>query len=70
MINPHICQPKYGKMFNPKMPGTKFYVGIVGRHGIRRYFRTATRAKEYAERVVIRWRRLYDAAMQVQKPTA
>ncbi len=60
--NPHLFNAKYGKVFVPKAPGSKLYVAHVG-HGTRRWFKTATKAKEYAERVLIRWRRLYDAAI-------
>ena len=67
MINPHLLQPSYGKVFNPKDPNGKYYCAVVGRQvsarASRKTFKTATLAKGYAERLVIRWRRLYDAAI-------
>ena len=66
MINPHLLMPKYGKLFNPKVPGGKFYMAHVGR-STRKIFRTATGALRYANLVIIRWRRLYDAAVRGQE---
>lgn len=67
MINPHLLQPSYGKVFNPKDPNGKYYCAVVGRQvsarASRKTFKTATLAKAHAERLVIRWRRLYDAAI-------
>lgn len=67
MINPHVLQPSYGKVFNPKDPYGKYYCAVAGRQASawasHKTFKTATLAKAYAERLVIRWRRLYDAAI-------
>ena len=69
MINPHLLTPKYGKVYNHKAPGGKFYMAHVG-HVARKVFRTATDALRYANRLVIRWRRLYDAVVRDEEVLA
>lgn len=66
-MNPHLLRAHYGKVYNPKSPGGKFYCGsFSGRRGTRRYFKTATQAKAYAERILIRWRRLFDVKVNYE----
>jgi hypothetical protein len=61
MINPHLVQPKYAKVIEPTR-ARKYYVSKIGQSRIaRKTFRTATEAMNYSERVIVRWRRLFDA---------
>ena len=69
MINPHLLKPKYGKLYNPKVPGGKLYMAHVG-HATRKVFKMATGALRYANRLVIRWRRLYDAGVRDEEVLA
>lgn len=68
MINPRMVQTWRAK-FNDRARGEKFYrAGFElprGSKFSRRKFRTASEADDYAVRVILRWMRLYDAALGV-----
>lgn len=54
--------PKYDKIYRPQL------LYVEGEFAFtHRAFRTASLALQYAQKVVIRWRRLYTAAVAQQK---
>ena len=61
MINPHRFEPKYTVRRASRFT-VREYVPLVGIQ-TRRFFRRASEALRYAERVHARWCRLYDAAV-------
>ena len=64
MINPTIVEASYVLI---KRPAGKFYLAIWRMDGqqfvSRKVFRRATEALGYAQRVLDRWKRLYDVAI-------
>ena len=70
MTNPHLIEINYGRVSSPKSPGGKTYHAVFGRReqGRRsgKSFKTAGMALAYGRRVIIRWRRLYDAAKKLE----
>ena len=64
LINPHLLRASYLRVSN-KADGSHTYRSAFATHGrtvvSRRVHRTASRAREYADRVLLRWKRLYDA---------
>lgn len=64
--NPHLMQAGRKRYDHPNAPGGKFYLPVYEYQGVpfvmsRFYFKTATDAINRANRVISRWRRLYDA---------
>lgn len=67
MINPRQITHWHQK-FSRRSHGDKFYrTGFQMSHGISRFsraqFKTATQAEDYGARLILRWMRLYDAAI-------
>lgn len=63
LINPRLIKPYYDKHVDPRQPGKKVYQAVIGRPSRVGLFKTATYALGYAERVHVRWCRLYDVAV-------
>lgn len=66
MQNPYQIEPKRIRLNDPRFAGGHYYRLLVGRAMTRRQFRRATSAEEYGQRLMARWRRLYDAAIAAQ----
>lgn len=69
--NPHLMEAGYKRYDHPNAPGGKFYLPTYQYQGVpfivnSLYFKTATDAKKRAERIIARWRRLYDAWVMVE----
>lgn len=66
MINPRMVRT-WSERFNDRARGTKFYRAGFEMPGHAKFslakFRTKTDAEEYAVKVILRWMRLYDAAL-------
>ena len=73
MINPNNLQI-YKHKFTSRARGTKYYKAGFAMPGYaqvsRRKFRTTTEAVSYGLRVIIRWKRLYAAAVELQAAAA
>ena len=73
MIDPNSLQIWKHKITD-RARGTKVYKAGFGMPGYaqlsRRKFRTATEAVSYGLRVIIRWKRLYQAAVELQAAAA
>jgi len=76
MINPYQLTPSHERFPSQRAPGGKFYLAkfTTGRYAMfsRRVFRTASAASEHAVKLIERWKRLYDAAvnaMAAEPPT-
>lgn len=63
MINPHLLRAGSKRWNNPRFAGGKFYLAVLLPAALRarRVFKRASDAETYAERIIVRWRRLYDA---------
>lgn len=74
MINPHLLKPGYSKQISPIMIGGKFYRPRVelGQRAFhcKRIYKRASDAQSYAERLIARWMRLYDAAKHDERVDA
>jgi hypothetical protein len=68
VINPHLFTAHYARIPNPKAPGGKMYQAAFVNRWLRRFahkkqFRTAAGALAYANKLLPRWCKLYDAAV-------
>lgn len=65
MINPHELHAGYVRVNDPATCRHRYYAAFtkLGWHQVaKRVIRTATEAQKYADRLLARWRRLYDEA--------
>lgn len=66
MVNPRMVK-SYHQRFSDRARGKKFYRAGFELRGVarfsRRSFRTASEAEDYGARVLLRWFRLYGAAL-------
>lgn len=63
IINPHKITPARKRINDHRFPGGHFYLMIFGHLRSGRWFKRASDAEAYGQRVIVRWRRLYDAAI-------
>lgn len=67
LINPHVLRPLSKRWNTPRFAGGKYYFAVLagsgGAYRARAVFRRATEAEGYATRLLLRWMRLYDAAI-------
>lgn len=63
LLNPYKITPVRERVDRPHFAGGKRYYMRFGPLVTSRNFRTATEAEAYGARVLVRWYRLYDAAI-------
>ncbi len=72
-INPSLLQPSHMRV-NDKARGTHSYRAVLVHHGrtlvSRRVLSSATSAREYAGRILARWKEIYEASMPEPEPEA